>query len=82
MYQMNKVLEYLIRDEYSKIQSQKFLLSLNDLNKSKSQLKIPTLEENWIISKPQLATIPQYQSKYIKEIQVHYYSLDLLRGQL
>ena len=46
MYQMNKVLEYLIRDEYSKIQSQKFLLSLNDLNKSKSQLKIPTLEEN------------------------------------
>jgi hypothetical protein len=43
---MNKVLEYLIRDEYSKIQSQKFLLSLTDLNKAKSQLKIPTLEEN------------------------------------
>ena len=72
MYHMNKVLEYLIRDEYSKIQSQKFLLSLTNLNKSKSQLKIPTLEENWIILKPQLATIPQYQSKYIKEIQVHY----------
>ena len=46
MHHMNKVLEYLIRDGYSKIQSQKFLLSLNDLNKSKSQLKIPTLEEN------------------------------------
>jgi hypothetical protein len=43
---MNKVLEYLIKDEYSKIQSQKFLLSLTDLNKAKSQLKIPTLEEN------------------------------------